>query len=188
MNIKARINARKILLVYFYEQYFFLLAWKKKKIIDHVDKIRKIVANPSEVENEEDIDLSEIFSDDYYGDFDKEITYIIQNYFSKISQDDIDYDYVRQVGPHFDTFKEEVQEEVDKHAVTFWYNDMDLMDRVLFVLWYIEYKIVKTPKEVILNEMVELAKRYWDESSPKLINGIGHKIFASLSKQDEKKK
>ena len=49
---------------------------------------------------------------------------------------------------------------------------MDLMDRVLFILGYIEFVELKTPKEVILNEMVELAKRYGDDSSPKLLNGI----------------
>jgi len=47
----------------------------------------------------------------------------------------------------------------------------------------VEYTHLGTPKEVVLNEMVELAKRYGDESSPKLLNGIGHKIFAGLDKE-----
>jgi N utilization substance protein B len=49
---------------------------------------------------------------------------------------------------------------------------MDLMDRVIFVLGYAEFILLKTPKEIILNEMVELAKRYGDDKSSKLINGI----------------
>jgi transcription termination factor NusB len=34
-----------------------------------------------------------------------------------------------------------------------------------------------TPKEVVINEMVEFGKRYGDESSFKLLNGIAHKLF-----------
>jgi transcription termination factor NusB len=35
--------------------------------------------------------------------------------------------------------------------------------------------------------MVELAKRYGDESSPKLLNGIWHKIFEGLSSGTDEK-
>jgi len=120
--------------------------------------------------------------DDYYGDFDHEIVYIIDNYFAKFDHADIDFDYIKAIGPHFLTYKETVREAVNEYAVTFGYDDMDLMDRVIFILGYIEFVELKTPKEVVLNEMVELAKRYGDESSPKLLNGIGHKIFEGLEK------
>ena len=59
---------------------------------------------------------------------------------------------------------------VNEHTVTFGYDEMDLMDRVIFVLGYAEFLLIKTPKEIILNEMVELAKRYGDDKSSKLIN------------------
>jgi len=179
MNIKARINARKILLVYFYEQYFFMLAWDNTNVINNIDKIRKIVANPGD-EEDVDLDISDIMKNDYYGDFDNEIVYIVENYFGKYAAEDIDFDYIKAIWPEFATYKDTVREQVDTYAVTFGYDDMDLMDRVLFILGYIEYTVMKTPKEVVLNEMVELAKRYGDESSPKLLNGIGHKIFAGL--------
>jgi transcription termination factor NusB len=56
---------------------------------------------------------------------------------------------------------------------------MDPMDQVLLLLWYIEYKVLWTPKEVIINEMVELAKRYADDWSPKLVNWILHELLSS---------
>ena len=31
-----------------------------------------------------------------------------------------------------------------------------------------------------MNEMIEISKRYGDEGSPKLINGIGHKVIEEL--------
>jgi len=182
MNIKARINARKILLVYYYEQYFFLMSGENKAAITGIDKIRKIVANPGD-DLEEDIDLTQVFKDGYYGDFDKEIIYIIDNYFEKFESDEIDFEYIKELWHRFEESIDPVRELVDMYATTFGYDSMDLMDRVLFILWYVEYTHLGTPKEVVLNEMVELAKRYGDESSPKLLNGIGHKIFAGLDKE-----
>ena len=148
--------------------------------MDNIDKIRKIVANPGD-ENDTDINISEVMKNDYYWDFDHEIVYIIDNYFAKFDHKDIDFDYIKAIWPHFSNYMETVRTAVNEYAVTFWYDDMDLMDRVLFILGYIEFIELKTPKEVVLNEMVELAKRYGDESSPKLLNGIGHKIFEWLS-------
>jgi transcription termination factor NusB len=40
---------------------------------------------------------------------------------------------------------------------------MDMIDRCLFVLGYTEHKELKTPKEVLLNEIIEISKRYSDE-------------------------
>jgi transcription termination factor NusB len=40
---------------------------------------------------------------------------------------------------------------------------MDTIDQAIFLLGYIEDKVLQTPKEVLLNEMIELAKRYSDE-------------------------
>jgi transcription termination factor NusB len=37
---------------------------------------------------------------------------------------------------------------------------------------------LETPKEVLLNEMIELAKRYSDAWAPGLLNGIMHKVFS----------
>ena len=111
---------------------------------------------------------------------DKEIAYIARYYFKNIRSKDIDRSYISLVWPMFRKHEDAVRKQVNKHAVSFAYDDMDLIDRVLFVLWYIEFLIIKTPKEVILNEMIELAKRYGDEQSPKLLNGIGHKILTEL--------
>jgi transcription termination factor NusB len=45
----------------------------------------------------------------------------------------------------------------------------------------VEYIVHKTPIKIVLNEMIEIAKRYGDEGAPKLINGIGHKVIESLT-------
>jgi transcription termination factor NusB len=37
---------------------------------------------------------------------------------------------------------------------------MDILDRVIFVMGYAERKEIGTPKEVVINEMIEFGKRY----------------------------
>lgn len=88
------------------------------------------------------------------------------------------------IAPTFSQYKPIVEEVVDSYVRTFSFSDMDLMDRVLFVLGYAEYSLLKTPKEVLLNEMIELAKRYGDDSSPKLVNGIGHHMIQSIEARE----
>jgi hypothetical protein len=43
MNIKGRIHARKILLVYRYEQYFLETAGTKKILLEDIEKIQKLL-------------------------------------------------------------------------------------------------------------------------------------------------
>ncbi len=118
---------------------------------------------------------------DYYANVDEEIAYIVEQYFSKVSYASIDFAYINELAPLFFEYRDIVREKVDIHTVSFGYDEMDLMDRVLFVLGYVEFVKIGTPKEIVLNEMIELAKRYGDDTSPKLINGIGHKVLTELA-------
>lgn len=69
---------------------------------------------------------------------------------------------------------------IDKHCTTFSFEKMDPIDKAIFLAGGIEHIIHKTPKQVLLNEMIEIAKRYGDEGAPKLINGIGHKVIEDI--------
>jgi N utilization substance protein B len=178
MNIKGRIHARKILLVYRYEQYFLENAGEKEILMEEIEKIQHVV---KQEEGIDEVILKEVMTRDYYSDFDTEIAYIITNYFRKFEEDIIDYDYLKLLGPKFYDYRDQVRDLVNEHTVSFGYDDMDLIDRVIFVLGYVEFLELKTPKEVVINEMVELAKRYGDDKSSKLINGIGHKVLSAVT-------
>lgn len=173
MNIRARIRARKILLAYFYEQYFFDIAGKHESILEDIDEVSATILH----HDDESIDLSKQLSSSYYKDTDIEIWYIAKHFFWKYDYTTIDRDYLTTVWPHYARYKDTVVDLVDSHIVSFAYHEMDIIDRVIFLLWYIEYKELHTPKEVLLNEMIELSKRYWDHNSSKLINWIWHKIL-----------
>ena len=181
MNIGARIVARKIVLTYFYEKIIadFLVN------NDHMlAEINNIVLDRSVLSQKEEdatpqmkADLTAQFSS---SDFDEDITYIVKNSFEKHLDSGIDFEYINAVGKGFTKYKDEIETAVNKFATSFKYHDMDLIDRVIFLLGYVEYKTLKTPKEVVMNEMVELAKKYGDEGTPKLVNGILHKIIAEV--------
>lgn len=70
---------------------------------------------------------------------------------------------------------------VQSYTSTFSFERMDPMDKAIFLAWGVEYLTHNTPPKIILNEMIEIAKRYGDEWAPKLINGIWHKVIEWLS-------
>lgn len=186
MNIRARIFARKITLVYFYELYFTHTAWSDDAMLKEIQRIADDIDPKNTQEINKDyashVDLASVLIEAYQ-DTDKEIWYIVQEHFKKIPHKDIDFQYISQVAPEFFSYLLIVEEAVNTYATSFEFLDMDIMDRVIFVLGYIEFIKIGTPKEVIINEMVELAKRYWDSASPKLLNWIWHKVLSALETQ-----
>lgn len=53
------------------------------------------------------------------------------------------------------------------------------VDRTLLILATSELKEESTPHKVVLNEAIELAKRYGSEESPKFVNAVLDKIVKS---------
>ena len=180
MNIQARILARKMILTYLYEKYTAGYAASNEHILKEVSWItitqsaleQQNITNPQELA----VLLRNHFSAENY---DADMTYLIQHCFEKLAERGIDSEYIKAMAPAYEKFAPLLPDLVNKYATTFQYEDMDLIDRVIFLLWYAEFLLVWTPKEVVLNEAIELAKKYWDEGSPKLVNWILHKIITA---------
>ena len=175
-----RINARKVVLSYFYQRCFFHNLWKQ----DHTANIVLWVQNIFEsqwdsFEQSKKDFLQEIQAELNISD-NENLDYFVNTFFDKRPVDDIDMDYVFKVGKSFEKYLQEAIDQVDNHTQSFKFHEMNTMNQTLFVLWYVERKVLETPKEVLLNELIELAKRYDDEWSPKLINGIMHKVFNNI--------
>lgn len=177
MNIQARILARKILFCYFFEQYFLTLSGEK----DAVSKEMNLIAHHMHDDDGEARDLQTMMSADYYANSDEEIAYIVKRFFSREDEEkttDPDRGYLKIMAPQLWVYEKKVEALVNSFATTFQFAQMDAIDRVIFILGYAEYKEIGTPKQVVINEMIEFGKRYGDESSGKLINGIAHQLFA----------
>ena len=102
---------------------------------------------------------------------------------SAATQDLVDVEYLKGLIVGWSNADKIVQA-VNGHSTTFQFASMDPIDQAIFLSWGIEYLVHDTPFKVIINEMIEIAKRYGDEWSPGLINGIGHKVLHSLKESD----
>ncbi len=177
MKVLSRINARKIILWFFYQYLFF----EKIKNDDTMKKEILAIDNvfPSqEIYQEESRQFGELLLQYQWHSVEEEIAYAVEHFFDKWDRDDIDMEYLFEMGKHMINYQTEIVAKVNEYATSFNYHKMSTMDQAIFLLGYVEWKILKTPKEVLLNELVELAKRYADEWSGKLINGIMHKVFS----------
>ncbi len=185
MNIRARINARKIVLSYLYQHCFFVNLLKQEKVLTEslfIDYIFKTDKGMYEEEKNKLHDKIKTYialytPEDFKG--------FIDCFFDERSLDDIDFDYINKVGIDFVKYLDEIEAKVNTYATTFGYSQMDPLDQAIFLLGYTERKELQTPKEVLLNEMIEIAKRYSDEGAPKLLNGIMHKIIAEEAASKE---
>ncbi len=163
MNIKQRINARKIVLSYLYQHCFFVNLLLQDKVLTESLFIDYIFKTDTGMYDEEKEKLKEqikthltIYTLEDFKEF-------VDCFFDERLTEDIDFDYISKVGIHFTKYIDEILQKVNSYAQTFEYRQMDPLDQAIFLLGYTERKELDTPKEVLLNEMIELAKRYSDE-------------------------
>lgn len=177
MNIRTRINARKVALSYIYQHCFFWNLLHQKSAIDESLFIDNIFQTQTDKFAKEKEDLLVKIEKYHTTSFEDHVEDFVENFFDEWTKEDIDFDYLLKVVPKTFQLESELKEQVNTYAQTFTYDDMDTIDRSLFLLGYGEWKALQTPKEVIINELIELAKRYSDEGAPRLLNGIMHKII-----------
>jgi transcription termination factor NusB len=176
MNVSYRINARKVVLSYFYQCCFFVSLEHNPHAAQEVLSLEQVYPTHEDYDHYKKAFVQQIQN---YEEQDEpmELDYILQNFYDKRTQS-IDMDYVLQVGTQFHVYHPIVQEHVNKYTTSFQFSKMDIIDQALFTLGYAERKILNTPKEILLNELVELSKRYADTGSAKLVNGIMHQIVS----------
>ena len=199
VDVHQRINARKFVLSYLY-QYCFYSTFQAS--LDHVAKEEKSEENKETspfLWNTHDSFFTEEFLADVQKLYDKskeewkqlkecvqqilseqwedDMPYYLKNFFDKWDEKDIDVDYVLKMMWSFEKYVEPTKKMVNQYAESFHYEEMDIVDQAIFLLWYTEYQLFHTPKEILINEMIELCKRYSDAGSPKLVNWIFDKFL-----------
>ena len=200
VDVHQRINARKFVLSYLY-QYCFYSTFQTS--LDHVEStddgekelsskflwethdsffteefladVQKLYDRSSEEWKQLKNWVQQILSDQGEDD----MPYYLKNFFDKWDEKDVDVDYVLKMMWSFEKYLDSTKEMVNQYAESFQFNEMDIIDQAIFLLWYTEYQLFHTPKEILINEMIELCKRYSDAWSPKLINWIFDKYINS---------
>ena len=76
-------------------------------------------------------------------------------------------------------FEDQMVQIIKPYTATFDYTEMNAIEQAILHLGYTEYMQVHTPYKIIIDQMVEIAKRYSTPSSAKLINGVLHTLLSA---------
>ena len=183
MNIRARINARKVALSILYQHCFFRNLSKQKSAIIESLFIDNIFQTQGEKYQDEKKQFLDTIHEYLHVSYKEEIPAILENFFDEWTIDDVDTEYLCSILDKVHDYEDLIQKKVDEYTTSFKYDDMDTIDQALFLLGYIEFKELGTVKEIMINELIEIAKRYCDDGAPKLLNGIMHKIMNEEASQ-----
>ena len=90
--------------------------------------------------------------------------------FDKADKDSLEFtsDILKNFAEHYD----EINEIISKNLKGYTVDRLFKIDLAILIVAVIELKYLKNPKEVVINEAVELAKKYSTDKSPKFINGL----------------
>lgn len=90
---------------------------------------------------------------------------------------DIDNEFVKEMVYGVTTYKNELDEIANENLSDWTINRLDSMGREILRLGIYELKYTETPDPVVINEAIELAKKYSDDSVRKMINAVLDKLI-----------
>lgn len=104
---------------------------------------------------------------------------IYSKFFNASEEDEFDIadseglEFTSKILKSFATNYQEINETISSHLKGYTIERLYKIDLAILVLAVIELNYIKeNPKEVIINEAVELAKKYSTDKSPRFINGV----------------
>lgn len=80
---------------------------------------------------------------------------------------------------------DEIDEKIERHCNNWSLDRIAVMDKSLLRISVMELLKTETPHPIIMDEAIEIAKRYCSESSGKFINGILNSISEEIKKEDQ---
>ena len=96
---------------------------------------------------------------------------------------EVDNEFVREVVYGVITYEKDIVELANKYITKGWTIDrLDQVGAAILKLGIYELKYTETPDIVVINEAVELAKKYSDDSVRKIINAVLDKILKESEK------
>ena len=89
-------------------------------------------------------------------------------------------EYVKEIASGIKENDEEITNMISKNLKSGWtINRISTVDLALLKLAIYEIKYKQVPFKIIINEVVNMAKKYGEENSPSFINGVLAKIVAT---------
>ena len=90
---------------------------------------------------------------------------------------EVDNEFVKEIVYGVTTYKETLDELADKHMVDWTIKRLDKTGCAILRMGLYELKFTDTPEVVVINEAIELAKKYSDDSVRKIINAVLDKVI-----------
>ncbi len=120
------------------------------------------------------------------GDLEEILGYNLDEYGEKITERDFSENLAKKIDKNF----ARIRELIKKHAPEWPVDKMDPVERAILVLGICELIDPEkdVPVNVAINESIELAKTYGDESSSKFINGVLNAVAHDKDAVGKKKK
>ena len=82
-------------------------------------------------------------------------------------------EFISEILSNFASHYTEINDIISSNLKGYTLERLYKVDLAIMIVAIIELKFIKkTPKEVVINEAVELAKKYSTDKSPKFINGV----------------
>jgi len=90
---------------------------------------------------------------------------------------EVDNEFVKEIVYGVTTYKDSLDELADKHMVDWSVKRLDKTGAAILRMALYELKYTDTPEVVVINEAIELAKKYSDDAVRKMINAVLDKVI-----------
>lgn len=97
---------------------------------------------------------------------------------------ELDNEFVKEIVYGVITYKTELDEKANKYLKGWTIDRLGNTDIAILRMGIFELLYTDTPPVVVINEAVELAKAYSDDSVRKMINGVLDKIYLEKEEKD----
>lgn len=105
-----------------------------------------------------------------------------EEFFASLKKDE-DKEFAKDIVCKFEENKESLKNIIQSNLLNYDISRVYKVDLALIYLALTEINFIKTPTQVVVNETLEIAKKYSTEKSSKFINGVLSSILKS-SKQN----
>lgn len=81
--------------------------------------------------------------------------------------------------------KEELDKKANKYLINWEINRLNMVDQAIFEIAIYELIYADTPKKVVIDEAINLSKKYSEDAVVKMLNGVLDKIYHEEDKDAE---
>lgn len=95
-------------------------------------------------------------------------------------------DFIKEIIENIELKKDILIKTISKYLKTSWsFDRLNLIDQAILLLSTYELKYTKTPSIAVIDEAINLSKKYSDDEMPKMINAILDSIYHNEELENE---